>query len=363
MVDSATSLHVLADPLVARPIARSLHLRCAGLAIAVSSDSHAVMDALEHYYREFTDSQPPEPQVRVVVLEAPAPDMDLPFAAYPPGPGKTVIKDEYVDFPDGRVLRKRLTGVHFLFGPDVNVAIGPCMDNLNQVINFINNRYTQWHLDRGWLLCHCAAVARGDRGIAIAGLPGRGKSTLALELLERGVNFVSNDRLMIRREGGELSMLGVPKFPRVNPGTILSSDRLARLLSPEERRRFEGLSRHRLWHTEHKFDVDIAEFFGPDRMQLVAPLAAIVVLSWTPGDRASDASGADPREADLRRRPDLLTALIKSPGVHYYAPPSAPPDLSNSVYVDCIGDCPVVEMAGRPDFHAATSVCLSLLDA
>ena len=65
-----------------------------------------------------------------------------------PDPGKTKIKEEYVDLDDGRIVRKRLTGMLFVFGGGQNVAVGPCGANLNQVINFINNRYIEWLLCR-----------------------------------------------------------------------------------------------------------------------------------------------------------------------------------------------------------------------
>ena len=68
------------------------------------------------------------------LLEAPEPSIDLRFTAYPPGPGKTRIKDEYVDFPDGRMLRKRLTRMVFLFGGRHNIAVGPCLKNSNQAV-------------------------------------------------------------------------------------------------------------------------------------------------------------------------------------------------------------------------------------
>ena len=90
-----------------------------------------------------------------------------------------------------------------MFGGGRNLAIGPCLENSNQVINFVNNRFIEWSVRRGSLLCHAAAVSQGERGISFAGFSGMGKSTLALKTMGQGLSFVSNDRLLISRgEGG-----------------------------------------------------------------------------------------------------------------------------------------------------------------
>ena len=63
-------------------------------------------------------------------------------------------------------------------------------------------------------------VAR--RGIGIAARAGAGKSTLALHLLSSGLSFVSNDRLLIKAGASGPELAGIPKMPRVNPGTLLN---------------------------------------------------------------------------------------------------------------------------------------------
>lgn len=41
-----------------------------------------------------------------------------------PDPGKSKVKEEYADFPDGRLVRKRLTGMVFVFGEGDHLAMG-----------------------------------------------------------------------------------------------------------------------------------------------------------------------------------------------------------------------------------------------
>jgi HprK-related kinase B len=103
----------------------------------------------------------------------------------------------------------------FLMSGREHVAVGDCLANPNQVVNFINSRYLNWLMRDGGLLLHAAGVARGDAGVALTGFPGAGKSTLALHLMREGYNFVSNDRLVIRVDASRLRMDGLPKHPRV----------------------------------------------------------------------------------------------------------------------------------------------------
>ena len=64
-----------------------------------------------------------------------------------------------------------------------HAAVGPCLANDNQIVNFINNRLIEVRLRAGDLLFHAAGVARNGRGLALAGFSGAGKSTLALAIM------------------------------------------------------------------------------------------------------------------------------------------------------------------------------------
>lgn len=50
---------------------------------------------------------------------------------------------------------------------------------------------------------HASAVAIGGRAVLIGGLPGRGKSDLALRLIDRGARLISDDYTFIRRIEGK----------------------------------------------------------------------------------------------------------------------------------------------------------------
>ena len=51
---------------------------------------------------------------------------------------------------------------------------------------------------------HASSVATEGRAVLITGPSGSGKSDLALRLLDRGFTLVSDDRTIVRKEGGKV---------------------------------------------------------------------------------------------------------------------------------------------------------------
>ncbi|MGT4071513.1 UNVERIFIED_CONTAM: hypothetical protein I5919_22315, partial [Aeromonas hydrophila] len=91
---------------------------------------------------------------------------------------------------------------------------------------------------------HASAVvdAEDGRALVFLGNSGSGKSSLALQLIERGgYEFLSNDRVLMRADRHGVLVAGLPKKPRVNPGTLLASASLSRLLPRPRRRAYEQL--------------------------------------------------------------------------------------------------------------------------
>ena len=338
----------------ALPAPHALTLSLAGWEIKVVSNSGELIHELASYFRPFT-AQPQSPRLTITALEAPELETVLAFTVKPPDPGKTKIKEEWADLPDGRVVRKRLTGMIFAFGGERHLAVGPCLENSNQVVNFINSRLIQLELDQGGLLAHAAGVKNGSAGLALAGFSGMGKSTLALHLMSLGVTFISNDRLLVQRANGRAVMTGVPKLPRINPGTALNNPDLAGVIPKKEKQRFASLDPDDIWDLEHKYDVNIIQCFGPDRFKLKSPLNALAVLNWQ-----RNVSGLTVKEVDLSHRLDLLQAFKKDSGL-FSLSQNVEPDHSDQAYLRALAGVRVFELCGGVDFLAAAQGLLAEL--
>ena len=63
---------------------------------------------------------------------------------------------------------------------------------------------------RGLYPVHAACLASNGAGVLICGPSGSGKSTLALALLRTGLDFLGDDLVFLRREGGAVRAVGFP---------------------------------------------------------------------------------------------------------------------------------------------------------
>ena len=338
------------------PPTLDLKLGFEGVVVGVLTNSRGLAQKLSGYFSEFLAPEDTPADLRVTALEAPPPEFPEPFIINQPDPGKTKVKEEYLDLPDGRVVRKRLTDMVFLFGRGFNVAVGPCVDNDNQVVNFINNRLIERELDCGALLAHAAAVCTDRQGLALAGFSGMGKSTLALHLMSRGLNFVSNDRLLITSASTGAAMRGVPKLPRINPGTALNNADLAGVIPEDQREYFDNIPDDEIWELEHKFDVSIAGCYGPDRFRLASTMDGLVILNWFRG--RDEKPGLN--RVDLAGRRELLGAVMKAPGL-FYRPSVLGSTLGEEEYLARLASVAVFEITGGVDFDLAADGCLEQL--
>jgi HprK-related kinase B len=343
------SIQDLMAPYVEKfPCPHTLKLALGRYGIDVRSNDERLIAELSGYFRDFLRAEG-RPDCEVLAIECEPQDLGIAYSVKEPEPGKEKIKEEWAEIPHGRVVRKRLTDMLFLFGEGRNLALGPCLDNPNQVVNFINNRFIEHKLNEGCLLGHAAGVAHKGMGLSLAGFSGMGKSTLSLHMMNRDLHFVSNDRVLVGRDKGRLMMYGVAKMPRVNPGTVLNNPSLAKVMPEADRVAFKDLPIEELWSLEHKYDAFIDECFGPGRFDLEAEMKGLAILNWKRG-------GGDLKvtPVDIAARRDLLPAFMKSTGLFYDINHDMPvPDFSEEAYLEGLKGCTVLEVTGGADFDRA----------
>ena len=323
--------------------------------LRIRSNSRMLLDRLQHYFAHVIASKSESDfDAEVIAIERAAPDVDLPFQDWAREPGKTGRKDSYVDLSGGRLLRKVRTGMVFLQSETNRIAAGRCLEFDNQVINFINSQFMNELQQANWVICHAAAFVRSNKAYAIAGFSGNGKSTLMLQALEDPEHaYLTNDRLFLQRFGDQTIARGIPKMPRINPGTLLHNKRLVGLLDTEQQRRLREMPRDALWDLEEKHDVLIAEHYGARRVVQEAPLAGLLVLNWTRD--STENTRIEP--IDVKNRPDLLGAVMKSPGPFYqYADGrffSDTTTLDPKPYIEALTEISAFEATGGINFDEA----------
>ena len=299
------------------------------------------------------------PTLEVFAMEREAPELEVEFMDWAREPGKAGRKDSYYALPGARLVRKVRTGMVFLQSESRRIAAGPCVANDNQVINFINAQYMNWLQHRDWHICHASGLVRGGQALGMAGFSGGGKSTLMLQLMERNdINFLTNDRLFVRQTDEGVEATGIPKLPRVNPGTIVHNARLHPLIPADRRAELLQMPKEKLWRLEEKYDALIDDLYGPNRITENAPLAAFLVLNW---QRDSE-EPVEVHQVELGQRGDLLQAIMKSPGPFYQYPAGA--FFTNDILLDeepylaGLQDVPIFEATGKVDFGGLSRMVL-----
>ena len=134
------------------------------------------------------------------------------------------------------------------------------------------------------------------------GNSGSGKSSLALQLIERGWLRLREQRprAACALYAARVHVVGLPKKPRVNPGTLLASQMLvAASAAARSVRAYSGMAPAELWNVEDKHDVDVSEALGA-RKRLDGTAAQRVQPGVASGGPGSSRSRWTPRVRSLR---------------------------------------------------------------
>lgn len=336
----------------------ALYLDFGGVVLRLRSNCKSLVERLRFYFSPVLSNKQVA-DIEVVAIEREPLSLDVTFKDWHREPGKTGRKDSYFDVPGGRLIRKVRTGMVFLQCQGVRLAAGPCVQNDNQIINFVNAQLANAFQQKGALTCHAAGVVRNGCGFAMAGFSGGGKSTLMLHLLnDENINYLTNDRLYLKAGSSQEPMgYGIPKLPRVNPGTIIHNPKLHSLLPKARRAELQQLPAAELWDLEEKYDVIIDEVYGLNRITSHAPISGFLVLNW----QRDSQDEISVHSIDISERRDLLAAIMKSPGPFYQRADgtmhqdSLSPD--ETAYIEALAGVRVYEVTGGVDFAALAQIC------
>ena len=354
------TINTLADELIQKQtlINESLYLSLGDCILKISSNSTVLIEKLRDYFSHIVSNEQPT-DIEIIAIQSSNLDLPYEFVDLQREAGKMRRKDACFEFENGRLIKKVRTGMIFLQSVSHKIAAGDCLANDNQVINFINSQYMNWLQHRNWLICHAAGVVVNGQALAIAGFSGGGKSTLMLHLLNHSeFSYLTNDRLFIRREDdGQVKTCGIPKLPRINPGTLINNPSLQGMISDTQKETYLALDKNELWDLEDKYDVDVTEIYGKPPVTKNPPLAAFLVLNW---QRSSDKMLAV-EKVELSQRRDLLPAIMKSVGHFYQNSDGSFLDinepLDEEAYLKVLKGITIYEVSGGLDFSKLVEYC------
>jgi len=341
---------------------KTVHLDLDGYGIALKSNSEKLLEHLQHYFSHVVSEASAD--IEVICIDSDVIDSGFDFIDWKREPGKTGRKDAYHDLEDARLVLKVRTGMLFLQHEKYRMVVGPCNEYDNQVINFINAQYMNWLQQNHALICHASGLVVNNRCMGIAGFSGGGKSTLMLHMMDDDkVHYLTNDRLFLTRTEHSIEAVGIPKLPRINPGTIVNNPRLKPILSDERCEELLAMPKEELWHLEEKYDVDVEKVYGKGKIVTRQRMAAFLILNWSFKSEAP----CSINKVNISERTELLKAVMKSPGPFYqfsdgcfFEDDMALPEAD---YIDYLQDLSVFEATGKVDFEYASDFCLQWLNS
>jgi HprK-related kinase B len=257
-----------------------LPLRFGEQTVMVLTEDARLGERIEHYYQPFARPHDDGSSAPAGTVHAVVGDARLPEARLRSWDGRD--KDSFADLPDGRVIRKDRTGVVITASGRDWTITGDLHRNFSQLLNLIAAVYGISLIDRGGAMVHASAVVRDGKALAVIGQSGMGKSSLCVRLLEHGFDFLTNDRLLLEPSNAGTTALGLPKLPRVNPGTLVVGKRTRSIIPDRDKLRYARLGTDELWQLEEKYDLDVRRTLGTGWL-LSAPLGSALVLSWRRG--------------------------------------------------------------------------------
>jgi hypothetical protein len=117
---------------------------------------------------------------------------------------------------------------------------------------------------------HAASVGKLGHGLLLLGKSGQGKTTLTVDLINNGFDFLSDDRCFLREIDDRIEMIGFYEPFKIFASNVTHISTLNNL---------QGLSTT----TGNKKSLDIHHYY-PEKKQMKSHLRGILFPSWFPGE-------------------------------------------------------------------------------
>ena len=258
-----------------------LNLAMGDSTFKIFSNSRLLLDTLSSYFSHIVANTVRGSSV-IYVIEHPGFNLDIPFSSW----GNTYDESEksvsVYDLEDGRLVYQAASRMLFLQSDEFRIALGPCEENPNLVIDFILNQYMNDLLRNNWQVSKAACIEVGGVGIALASEKQIDRSTLLLKLMNFDeARFVTAEDLFLKENDGYLEARGVAKLPHVFTAVVLDIPQLIGLLPSGRRDELLSLSKKEIWSLPESYEVDVEVLYGLEKIVHDTAVQLLVVLDWS----------------------------------------------------------------------------------
>ena len=214
-------------PLRNSPAMKSLQIKIAGTVIAAVGDEHCPPLKVAPAHRAFLVDSAEAPQITLNIHFGNLPDFNLGEAAFDAGANWSLYRQAETwvlamrvpglgsephrlavfqrDFTAGDLYDR---AIPWLADKDAGLPVRPVDPLRYPVDEFLMINYlARW---RQGMILHACGLQDAGRGLVFCGVSGAGKSTLAHLWHEAGVTVLSDDRLIVRPNGGGFTIHGTP---------------------------------------------------------------------------------------------------------------------------------------------------------
>ncbi len=271
--------------------AQTLLFTIHGVPFVVRSNDAGVIEHVARLVARYRGSMPQAatgPQQELVAVQG-TPEFDrsgltdVPRRSGASKPARVAIADR----DDRRLIYRHEAGVLTVIEPARWMITGDLHTYPNEVTRALDAMLALALVERGYLTLKGSALARAGQGVALVGGPDSARRALAVTLVARGFQWVTEDSLLVRVAAGHVEMRGLPGLLRLGPAAMTAHPALRAMLTDDERAQYAGQTWRNLREIDARYVVNAADAFGAGGVEEDGALRMIVALRW----KGNDSSG------------------------------------------------------------------------